>query len=117
LQDDTEQRAQPARVRRAQRALLDGQAASLAEQVRTVFCEPTRAQIVRALSAGPLPVGDLAGVVGRGRTTVSKHLRVLRDLMVVLATRQGRTVYYALTAEPVTLASIKALNAVAEVAA
>lgn len=106
----------PVRVRRARLALLDDRAAALAEQVRTVFCEPTRAQIVSALSAGPLPVGDLARVVERARTTVSRHLRVLRDQMVVLPRRQGRMVYYGLTGEPRTLAAIKALQAVAATA-
>lgn len=117
MQRDMQQPIYPARVRRAQRALLDDQAASLAEQVRTVFCEPTRTQIVRALSAGPLPVGDLALAVGRGRTTVSRHLRVLRDETVVMPRRQGRMVYYALTGGPVALAALQALRAVAETAA
>ncbi len=116
MQDHRRQPTHPVRVRRAQRALLDGQATSLAEQVRTVVCEPTRTQIVRALSAGPLPVGDLALAVERSRTIVSKHLRVLREEAVVLASRRGRNVYYALTEEPVTRASILALKAVAEAA-
>lgn len=114
MQGDTQQPTHPARVRRARRALLNEREASLAEQVRTIFCEPTRAQIVRALTAGPLPVGDLARVVERCRTTVSRHLRVLRDQTIVLPRRKGRMVYYGLTGEPRVLAAIQALQAVAE---
>jgi DNA-binding transcriptional ArsR family regulator len=106
----------PARVRAARARLLDGAAASLVEQVRGVFCEPARAQIVRALSAGPLAVTDLAAAIGRSRSVVSQHLRVLREEGVVKPRRRGRVVYYALTTDLAANSSLLALDAVARAA-
>ena len=106
----------PVRVRTAQARLLDGPAASLVERVREVLCEPTRTQIVRALSAGPLSVGDLAITVGRSRSAISQHLRILRQDNVVQTRRRGRVSYYALTATLVARSSILVLDVVAEAA-
>lgn len=106
----------PVRVRAAQAQLLDGPSASLVERVREVFCEPTRTQIVRALSAGPLTVSDLAIAVGRSRSSVSQHLRILRQDSVVQGRRRGRVSYYALTSNLVASSSLMALAVVAEAA-
>jgi len=103
----------PGRVRAARARLLDGPAASLAERVREVFCEPTRTQIVRALSTGPLSVSDLAITIGRSRSTISQHLRILRQDNIVQARRRGRVSYYALTASLVTRSSLLALDVIA----
>jgi DNA-binding transcriptional ArsR family regulator len=83
------------------------------EQVREVLCEPTRSQIVRALSAGPLSVTDLAATIGRSRSVTSQHLRILREEGVARPTRRGRVAFYSLTAEPVAVSSLLALEAVA----
>ena len=104
----------PARVRAARARLLAGPVASLVEQVREVFCEPTRTQIVRALSVGPLSVTDLAAAVGRSRSVVSQHLRILRADDIVKRTRRGRLVSYALTTGLVVRSSLLALDAVAQ---
>jgi DNA-binding transcriptional ArsR family regulator len=106
----------PVRVRAAQARLLDGASASLVERVREVVCEPTRAQIVRALSAGPLSVSDLALTVGRSRSSISQHLRILRQDDVVQARRHGRVSYYALTTNPVARSSLLALDVIVEAA-
>jgi DNA-binding transcriptional ArsR family regulator len=103
-------------VRAAQAQLLDGQAASLVERVREVFCEPTRTQIVRALSAGPLSVSDLAITVGRSRPSISQHLRILRQEDIVQSQRRGRVSYYALTATLVARSSLRAIGVIAEAA-
>jgi len=52
---------------------------------------------VRALSAGPLAVKDLTHIVGRPRTVMSQHLRVLREAGLVETQRSGRWQYYRLT--------------------
>src|SRR5258708_35087616 len=80
------------RVRNAREALLDGAASALLESVRDIICEPTRTQIVRALTAGPLPVGDLATILGRSKSATSQHLRVLREAGILAARRRGRLV-------------------------
>jgi DNA-binding transcriptional ArsR family regulator len=78
--------------------------------VRDVICEPTRTQIVRALSAGPLSVGDLASILERSKSATSQHLRVLRDGGVVAARRRGRRVIYSLTTGPMVSATVQMLN-------
>ena len=106
----------PARARAAQARLLDTASASLVERVREVFCEPTRTQIVRALSAGPLSVSDVAIVVERSRSSVSQHLRILRQEGVVQTRRRGRANYYALTSSLVTRSSLQVLDLIASAA-
>jgi DNA-binding transcriptional ArsR family regulator len=78
--------------------------------VREVLCEPTRTQIVRALSTGPLSVGDLAAALNRSKSATSQHLRVLRDGGVVIGRRRGRAVIYSLVAEPMVAAVVGVLD-------
>jgi DNA-binding transcriptional ArsR family regulator len=52
--------------------------------------------IVERLSAGPLPVGELATALPVGRPAVSKHLRVLTDAGLVHYTTRGTRNLYAL---------------------
>ena len=61
---------------------------------REVLCEPTRSQIIRALSRGALTVGQLAEAVGRRKWATSQHLRVLRENGFVEVERQGRQAFY-----------------------
>ena len=81
------------------------------------MCEPTRTQIVRALSAGPLSVGDLATTLERSKSATSQHLRVLRDGGIVSARRRGRAVIYSLAPSPMVDATVEVLNQAASIAA
>jgi DNA-binding transcriptional ArsR family regulator len=103
-------------IRDARDALLDGRAAALLQPLREVICEPTRTQIVRVLSAGPLSVGDLASVLDRSKSATSQHLRVLRDGGVVSARRRGRVVVYSLTPAPMVAATVQMLDTAATLA-
>jgi DNA-binding transcriptional ArsR family regulator len=94
-------------------ALLDGRADELLSTVREVICEPTRSQIVRVLTAGPLSVGDLASILDRSKSATSQHLRVLRNAGIVSARRRGRVVEYTLTATPMVDAAVNVLNTAA----
>jgi DNA-binding transcriptional ArsR family regulator len=105
------------RVRIARETLLDRSACKLVESVRDVICEPTRTQIVRALTCGPLAVGELAGVLGRSKSATSQHLRVLRDAGVVNARRRGRVVMYSLAGGPMVAATVEVLEQAANAAA
>jgi DNA-binding transcriptional ArsR family regulator len=107
----------PGRVRAARTALLAGSAHALIRRVRRVFCETTRAQIVRALCTGPLCVTDLALVVGRSRPAVSQHLRALRTAGIVVSRRRGRATYYALADRPEARTAARVLDTVAKAAA
>ena len=59
-----------------------------------VFSDPKRLRIVWALQDGELPVGDLARIVGCSMPNVSQHLRVMRQRGMLLARREGRSVFY-----------------------
>jgi DNA-binding transcriptional ArsR family regulator len=105
------------RVRTAREMLLDGTANALLQPVREVLCEPTRTQIVRALSGGPLGVGDLAAILERSKSATSQHLRVLRDGGIVTARRRGRAVIYSLTSAPMVDATVQMLDRAVSVSA
>jgi DNA-binding transcriptional ArsR family regulator len=109
-------RATSQRVRNAREALLDPVANSLLQPVRDIICEPTRTQIVRALTPGPLSVGEIAAILGRSKSATSQHLRVLRDGGVVVARRRGRIVMYSLGATPLVTATVQVLDQVANLA-
>src|SRR2546425_5285817 len=97
--------------------LLDRTATALLDPVRDIICEPTRTQIVRALSAGPLSVGDLASILRRSKSATSQHLHVLRDAGVVSARRTGRVVNYSLTTAPMVEAAVEVLDRAAAISA
>ncbi len=105
------------RLRQARDVLLDAPANELLQSVRDVLCEPTRTQIVRALSAGPLSVGDLSSILERSKSATSQHLRVLRDAGIVSARRRGRTVIYSLTSAPMVDATVQVLDRAASTSA
>lgn len=105
------------RVRAVRQSLLNAAANSLLDPVREVICQPTRTQIVRALSSGPLAVGDLASILGRSKSATSQHLRVLRDGGVVVARRRGRVVIYSLAQTPMVNATVQVLDRAASMSA
>jgi ArsR family transcriptional regulator len=47
------------------------------------LAEPTRLRILNCVAAAPLFVSDLVRILGLPQPTVSRHLRVLRDLGLV----------------------------------
>lgn len=70
------------------------------EAVAAVFralAEPTRLQIVHALSDGERRVVDLVAEVGLAQSTTSAHLAVLREAGLVAPRAVGRSTYYSLT--------------------
>ena len=81
----------------ARAALLDTRALALVTAAGRAICDGTRAQIVCALSVGPLAVTDLTRVIGRPRTVTSQHLRILREAGLVETQRNGRWQYYRLS--------------------
>jgi DNA-binding transcriptional ArsR family regulator len=101
----------------ARESLLDTSATGLLKPVREVICEPTRTQIVRALTAGPLSVGDLAAILGRSKSATSQHLRVLRDAGMVSARRRGRAVIYSLAHGPMVEMTVQMLDRAASIGA
>lgn len=80
--------ALPARIEREARRILESAS------------DLTRLKIVRALLETPLAASDLARVVDRSAAATSQHIRVLRDVGAVNATRTGNVIRYRMSREP-----------------
>jgi DNA-binding transcriptional ArsR family regulator len=88
--------ADPAKVGRVRAALIGTrQVAALVETYRALG-DPTRVRILDALSQDELCVCDLATLLGLTESAVSHQLRLLRNLRLVRARRDGRMMFYAL---------------------
>lgn len=59
------------------------------------FADPTRVRILAALRGRELCVCELCDALGMGQSTLSTHLRVIRDAGLVTTRRQGKWIYYA----------------------
>ncbi len=65
-------------------------------RVLKALANESRLKIVDRLSRGECSVGELTELIGSDRSTVSKHLAVLRAHNIVLDRREGNVVYYTL---------------------
>ena len=63
--------------------------------------EPHRRTILEFLAAGERPVNDIVLALRLAQPSVSKHLRVLRDVGLVNVRRDGRQAYYRTNAEAI----------------
>jgi ArsR family transcriptional regulator, lead/cadmium/zinc/bismuth-responsive transcriptional repressor len=77
------------------RLLDDATAGALAETFK-VLGDPTRVRILDALARDEMAVCDLAELLGVTQSAVSHQLRLLRNMRLVQARRDGRHIYYAL---------------------
>ena len=62
--------------------------------------EPRRRQILDELALGERPVNDLVRALGLAQPQVSKHLRVLREVGLVVVRDEGRQRMYRLDSRP-----------------
>lgn len=62
----------------------------------STLANATRLAILECLHTGEKSVTDIADEVGATITAVSQHLRLLRDKHVVIARKEGQTVFYRL---------------------
>ncbi len=58
--------------------------------------DPTRRAILRLLRARDMSAGEIADRFPQARSTLSEHLRTLRDAGLVVTERQGTTIRYSL---------------------
>ena len=63
--------------------------------------EPRRREILNYLALQERPVGDIVVRLGLEQPSVSKHLRVLRDVGLVRVRREGRRMLYRVNAEAI----------------
>ena len=100
MQDSVPERPlDPAAVKTAEKSLLSPRNERRMKELLDALCDPTRVKIVRALRDTTLAAGDLAHVINRSRSATSQHLKVLRDMGVVIPTRAGNVVRYTLSDE------------------
>ncbi len=60
------------------------------------LADTTRLAVVESLMAGPRRVGELGELLGVEQSLLSHHLRVLREMGLLEAKRDGKAVIYAL---------------------
>jgi ArsR family transcriptional regulator len=65
-------------------------------EICAAMADPTRIAILYELADGPHCVSEIVAALALNQTTVSRHLRFLRDRGMVTTDRQGQNVYYAL---------------------
>ncbi len=70
------------------------------ETVFEIIAEPNRRAILSLLVTSELPVGEIGRQLDMPQTTVSKHLRVLREAGFVEATVEAQRRLYRLKPEP-----------------
>ncbi len=86
-------------ARAAEEHLLDGITATHVADLFKALSDPTRIRIIGLLAHTELCVGDLCLVLGMSQPAVSHQLRVLRNLRIVSARKEGRHVFYTLADE------------------
>jgi DNA-binding transcriptional ArsR family regulator len=65
------------------------------------IAEPRRREILTLLAAAERTVGDIVAMLDCAQPSVSKHLRVLSDVGLVHARREGRHVLYRTNADAI----------------
>ncbi len=68
--------------------------AATSSDVFNAVAEPQRRAILEFLAADERPVGDIVDALELAQPSVSKHLRVLRDVGLVQVRRDGRQMLY-----------------------
>ena len=75
---------------------LDTASAARLAELFGAMSDPNRIRILFALMQGEASVGAIADQVGVSESGVSHHLRGLRQLRLVIARKEGRSVFYSL---------------------
>ncbi len=81
--------------------LLDLDTATDAARLFSALADPTRVRIIGLLANAELCVGDLHRLLEMTQPAVSHQLRILRNLRLVKARKEGRHVFYTLDDEHV----------------
>ena len=75
--------------------------AATTSDVFNAVAEPRRREILGLLVVKELPVGDIVTLIKLDQPSVSKHLRVLRDVGLVHVRRNGRHKLYRTNAQAI----------------
>lgn len=80
---------------------MDRELANHAAEVLKAVAHPIRLQIVEALEAGEMSVGDIAETVGEKQAITSQQLNIMKDKGVLTSRREGARVFYQIENENV----------------
>jgi DNA-binding transcriptional ArsR family regulator len=69
----------------------------LKSELCKTFSDPTRLMIISELRNGERTVGELTDAINAPQAVVSRHLAILRGRGIVVARREGVSMYYRLT--------------------
>ncbi len=83
-------------VEKARRGLVDDLTLARMAEIFQCFADPTRLKIIHALLLSDLCVCDLTRLMNMTQPAVSHHLRHLRQIRLVKASRVGKSVFYSL---------------------
>jgi len=75
---------------------VSAQAAEQVARLMSALATASRVRILARLRQMPCSVGELTEAVAMAQPAVSHQLRILRDLDLVVGTREGRNTVYAL---------------------
>jgi DNA-binding transcriptional ArsR family regulator len=75
--------------------------ASTTSDAFNAVAESRRRTILSFLALQERPVGDIVSALGFEQPSVSKHLRVLKDVGLVTVRRDGRSMFYRTNAEAI----------------
>jgi DNA-binding transcriptional ArsR family regulator len=81
--------------------ILDVPRAATTSDPFNAIAEPRRREILNYLAMHERPVGDIVAELDLAQPSVSKHLRVLRDVGLVDIRRDGRQIFYRTNAEAI----------------
>jgi len=84
------------RVERGRQLLIEEQTAFEVAEIFRALGDSSRVKIVYSLLKQELCTCDLAAITGSSESSVSQHLRILRQLRLVKSRRQGKQVFYSL---------------------
>jgi DNA-binding transcriptional ArsR family regulator len=75
--------------------------AATSSDIFNAIAEPQRRAILSFLAADERPVGEIVDALEIPQPSVSKHLKVLREVGLVQARREGRQVLYRMDASAI----------------
>ncbi len=85
-------------------AEADGRIFELQADICATLANPKRLQIISLLKKGELSVGDMVKAMGIGKANLSQHLSSMRQKGILIARREGTSVYYRLASPKITQA-------------
>ena len=85
-----------AAVQRVREHSIDAATTTRLAAIFKALADPTRVRVLHALLHSELCVSDLATLLAMTESAVSHQLRLLRDLQIVRARRNGKLMFYTL---------------------